>query len=209
MTQIINEIISTVLQILVFTLIPFIFFLLRKDKNLNFFRYIGLYKPTTKSLIYVVFVSLIFLIAAIGITFIDRSIKEVLFSPHTVTGKLRLMGLNATSVTILLIIALFKTSFAEEILFRGFIAKRLISKFGFKIGNVAQSAVFGVLHLLLFSLLIKTTFTALTFILIFSSLAGWIIGFIKDKYANGSIIPGWVAHGLGNTLSYFIIAFIL
>ncbi|MFA7380327.1 MAG: CPBP family intramembrane glutamic endopeptidase [Bacteroidia bacterium] len=209
MTQIINEIISTVLQILVFTLIPFIFFLLRKDKNLNFFRYIGLYKPTTKSLIYVVFVSLIFLIAAIGITFIDNSIKEVLFSPHTVTGKLRLMGLNATSVTILLIIALFKTSFAEEILFRGFIAKRLISKFGFNIGNVAQSAVFGVLHLLLFSLLIKTTFTALTFILIFSSLAGWIIGFIKDKYANGSIIPGWVAHGLGNTLSYFIIAFIL
>jgi len=209
MTQIINEIISTVLQIVVFTLIPFIFFLLRKDKNENFLRYIGLYKPTAKSLIYVVFVSLIFLIAAIGLTFMDGSIKEVLFSPHTVTGKLRLMGLSAISVTILLIIALFKTSFAEEILFRGFIAKRLISKFGFRIGNVVQSAIFGVLHLLLFSLLIKTTFAALTFIFVFSSLAGWIIGFIKEKYANGSIIPGWVAHGLGNTLSYFIIAFIL
>jgi membrane protease YdiL (CAAX protease family) len=209
MTPIINEIISTVLQIIVFTLIPFIFFLLRKDKTLTFFRYIGLTVPTAKSLIYVIFVSLIFLIAAIGLTFIDSSIKEVLFSPHTVTGKLRLMGLNITSVTILLIIALFKTSFAEEILFRGFIAKRLINKFGFKIGNVAQSFVFGVLHLLLFSLLIETTFAALTFIFIFSSLAGWVIGFIKEKHANGSIIPGWVAHGLGNTISYFIIAFIL
>jgi membrane protease YdiL (CAAX protease family) len=209
MTQLINEIISTILQIAVFTLIPFIFFLFRKDKSVTFYRYIGLYKPTTKSVLYVIVVSLIFVIAGIGLTFIDNSIKEALFSPHTVTGKLRLMGLTPISVTILLIIALFKTSFAEEILFRGFIAKRLISKFRFNVGNAAQSAVFGLLHLLLFSLLIKTTFAALAFILILSSFAGWIIGFIKEKYANGSIIPGWIAHGLGNTISYFIIAFIL
>lgn len=209
MTEILNQVISTILQIVVFTLIPFIFFLFRKDKSQTFLRYIGLYKPTTKSIIYVIFVSLVFLIAAIGLTFIDNSIKQVLFSPHTITGKLRLMGLNGTSVTLLLIIALFKTSFAEEIFFRGFIAKRLMNKLGFNIGNLVQSVIFGLLHLFLFSLLIKTTFTALTFIFIFSSLAGWIIGFIKEKYANGSIIPGWVAHGLGNTLSYFIIAFIL
>jgi uncharacterized protein len=117
--------------------------------------------------------------------------------------------LTATSVTLLLIVALFKTSFAEEILFRGFIARRLIHILGFSVGNLIQSLVFGVLHLLLFWLLIKTTLTALIFIFIFSSFAGWTIGFIKEKYAKGSIIPGWVAHGLGNSLSYFIIAFIL
>jgi uncharacterized protein len=209
MTQILNEVISTILQIGVFTLIPFIFFLFRKDKTVTFANYIGLYKPTRKSLFYVIFVSLLFLIAALGITFVDNNIKQLLFSPPTVTGKLRAMGLTATSVTLLLIVALFKTSFAEEILFRGFIARRLIHILGFSVGNLIQSLVFGVLHLLLFWLLIKTTLTALIFIFIFSSFAGWTIGFIKEKYAKGSIIPGWVAHGLGNSLSYFIIAFIL
>jgi membrane protease YdiL (CAAX protease family) len=209
MLQLVNEIISTILQIGLFTLIPFIFFLFRKDKTLTFFRYIGLYKPTAKSLMYVVLVSLIFLIAGIGLTFIDDSIKQAVLSPNSVTGKLRLMGLNATTVAILLIIALFKTSFAEEIIFRGFIAKRLINKLGFKIGNILQAMIFGLIHLLLFWLLTKTTFIPLTFIFIFSSFAGWSIGYIKEKFANGSIIPGWVAHGLGNTLSYFIIAFII
>lgn len=209
MIQLVNEFISTIFQIGLFTLIPFIFFLFRKDKTLKFFRYIGLYKPTTKSLMYVVLTSLIFLIAGIGLIFIDDSIKQAVLSPNSVTGKLRLMGLNATTVTILLIIALFKTSFAEEILFRGFIAKRLINKLGFKIGNILQAIIFGLLHLLLFWLLTKTTFIPLIFIFIFSSFAGWTIGYIKEKFANGSIIPGWVAHGLGNTLSYFIIAFVI
>ena len=67
MIQLVNEIISTILQIGLFTLIPFIFFLFRKDKTLTFFRYIGLYKPTSKSLMYVVLASLIFLIAGIGL----------------------------------------------------------------------------------------------------------------------------------------------
>jgi membrane protease YdiL (CAAX protease family) len=131
------------------------------------------------------------------------------YRQNSVTGKLRLMDLNAISLSILLIIALLKTSFSEEILFRGFIAKQLIHKLGFKTGNFLQATVFGVIHLVLFWLLTKTTFIPLTFILIFSSFAGWVIGYIKEKYANGSIIPGWIAHGLGNTISYFIIAFII
>ena len=209
MMQLVNELISTILQIGVFTVIPFIFFLLRKDKGITFFRYIGLYKPTTKSLIYVVFASLIILIGVVGLIFIDDSIKQAVWSPYSVTGKLRLMGFSATSVIILLIIALFKTSFSEEILFRGFIAKQLINRLGFKTGNILQAVIFGLLHLLLFWLLAKSSFFQLTFIFVFSSFAGWTIGYIKEKFANGSIIPGWIAHGLGNTLSYFIIAFII
>lgn len=209
MQQLLNEIISTIFQIVAFTLIPFIFFLFRKDKAVTFFKYIGLYKPTTKSLMYVVLAALIFLIAGIGLTFIDDSIKQAVLSPNSVTGKLRLIGLSATSIMTLLIIALFKTSFAEEILFRGFIARQLINKLGFKNGNILQATIFGLIHLLLFWLLTKTTIIPLTFIFALSSCAGWIIGYIKEKFANGSIIPGWLAHGLGNTLSYFIIAFII
>jgi membrane protease YdiL (CAAX protease family) len=119
------------------------------------------------------------------------------------------MGLSATTLLILFITALFKTTLAEEILFRGLIGKQLINKFGFKAGNILQALFFGFIHLLLFWVLTKTTIAPLFIIFIFSSLAGWIIGYIKEQHANGSIIPGWVAHGLGNIVSYYILAFVM
>jgi membrane protease YdiL (CAAX protease family) len=207
MTEILSELFSTILQIGVFTLIPFLFFIFRKDKTITFRQYIGLYKPTTKSIVYVLFVSLLFVAVGIGMTFIDSGIKQAVMTPPSITGKLRLMGLNSNTIVILLIIALFKTSFAEEILFRGFIAKQLNKKFNFNIGNILQALIFGIIHLILFWALTKSTLMPLIFIFVLTTFAGWTIGYIKEKYANGSIIPGWIAHGLGNVISYMIIAF--
>jgi membrane protease YdiL (CAAX protease family) len=209
MTQIVTEFISAILQVIAFSIIPFIFFLVRKDKNESFFQYLGLIKATRTSVVYVIGISLIFVLIGIGLTFVNEGWKQATLSPNSITGKIRLMGFSITSVTVLLIIALIKTSFSEEIFFRGFLAKKLIKKFGFKSGNFLQALIFGLVHLLLFGLLTEITFLPLTIILVFSTLAGWMIGFIKVRYANGSIIPGWVAHGLGNTISYAIIAYIL
>lgn len=209
MIQVVNELISTIVQIGLFTLIPFIFYKFRKEKSVTFLKYIGIYKPPTKSLLYVTFVSLLFLFLGIGLMYFDEDFKQTALSPNSVTGKLRMMGLSGSTITILLITALFKTSLSEEILFRGFIAKRLIDSLGFDKGNILQALIFGLLHLLLFMFLTKTTFFSLTLILILSSFAGWTIGYVKEKYANESIIPGWLAHGIGNTTSYFLIAFIL
>jgi uncharacterized protein len=209
MIEIFSEIFSTILQIGFFTLIPFIFFHLRKDKSIAFRQYIGLYKPTTKSVIYVLFVGFLFVAVGIGMTLIDNGIKQAVVTPPSITGKLRLMGLKTDTILILLIIALFKTSFAEEIFFRGFIAKQLIRKFNFNIGNILQALIFGIIHLILFWVLTKTTLLPLIFIFILTTIAGWTIGYIKEKYANGSIVPGWIAHGIGNVISYTIIAFVL
>jgi membrane protease YdiL (CAAX protease family) len=209
MTTILNEFISGVLQLIAFTIIPYIFFLFRKDKNVSFFKYIGLTKPTAKSMVYAIGVSLFFVVVGIGLIFIDEGWKQAVLLPNSVTGKIRLMGFNATSVSVLLINALIKTSLWEELFFRGFLAKRLINKFGFKTGNILQAVIFGAVHLALFGLLSSITFLPLMIIFGFSTLAGWSIGFIKEKYANGSIFPGWLAHGLGNTVSYSIIAFII
>lgn len=209
MTLVLFEFISACAQILLFTLVPFIFFLFRKDKSVTFFKYIGLVRPSQKSITYVIGGSLLFVLAGIGVIFVDEGFKQAVFSPNSVTGKLRMMGLSGSSVAILLIIALLKTSFSEEILFRGFISKQLINKLGFTTGNLLQSAIFGLIHVLLFWILAKSGLISLLFIFLFSSFAGWTIAYIKEKYANGSIIPGWIAHGLGNTLSYSIIVFIL
>jgi len=209
MTALTNHVISAILQVLAFTLIPFIFYLFRKDKTISFFKYIGLYKPSGKSIVYVLLIVILFLVAGVGLAVIDDGIRAMLLSPNSVTGQLRLMGLSATTILVLLIIALIKTSLAEEILFRGFIARQLIARLGFKTGNVLQATLFGLIHLILFWALTKSSLIPLLFIFVFSTMAGLTIGYIKVKHANGSIVPGWVAHGVGNMLSYYIIAFVI
>ncbi len=209
MNQLVNEFFSTTIQVALFTLIPFIFFLLRKDKSITFLKYIGLFRPTTKSISYVILISLFFLLGGLGMIFLDESIKQAVLAPPSVTGILHQMGLNGTSIIVLLLVAIFKTALAEEILFRGFIAKQLTNKLGFKTANLIQATIFGIIHLLLFWTLIKTTLIFHLFTFFFSFVAGWTIGYIKENYANGSIIPGWIAHALGNTLSYTIIAFVI
>jgi uncharacterized protein len=209
MAQILMEFISAILQLIAFSLIPFIFFLFRKDKSVTFFKYVGLINPTKKSLLYVIAVALFFVITGIGLVFINEGWKQAALLPNSVTGKIRLMGFNLASITALLLISLIKTSLSEEILFRGFLAKILMSRFGFKLGNIFQAIVFGLTHVFLFGFLTKVTFLPIILIFIFSSLAGWAIGFINERYANGSIIPGWVAHGIGNIISYATIAFLI
>lgn len=209
MNQLVNEIISTTIQVALFTLIPFVFFLFRKDKNITFLNYIGLFTPTKKSVSYVLLASTFFLVGGLGIVFLDESIRQAVLSPPSVTGIIRTMGFNGTSIIFLLIVAIFKTALAEEILFRGFLAKQLSIRFGFRTGNIIQATIFGVIHLLLFWTLTETTIIFLLFSFLFSFIAGWTIGYIKEKYANGSIIPGWIAHAMGNTLSYIIIAFVI
>lgn len=209
MAEIINAIISTVLQLAVFTLIPFIFFLFRKNKSIKFFEYIGFYKPTGHSVILVIITAIVLVITGVSLIIYNEGMREIILAPKSVTGMIRGLGFNFTSVIVLLITALIKTSLSEEIFFRGFIAKRLIVLFGFSAGNILQAAIFGAVHLFLFWKIMNAELFFLVFIFIFSTLAGWIIGLIKEKYANGSIIPGWIAHGLGNTISYTVIAYII
>jgi len=209
MAQTINEFISAIFQVVVLTLAPFIFYLFRKDKSQAFFKYIGLYKPTAKAMMYVLAPLLLIAVMGMGLVFINDGFRQAALSPDSVTGRIRSMGFSANSVVALLIMALIKTSLSEEIFFRGFLAKRLINKLGFKTGNFLQAAIFGLMHVLLFGLIATTAFLPLTIIFVFTSFAGWAIGYVNEKYANGSIIPGWIAHGLGNTISYFIIAFVI
>lgn len=50
---------------------------------------------------------------------------------------------------------------------------------------------------------------AIILIFLFSSLMGWLIGYANEKKSNGSIITGWICHGMGNLVSYIVIAYII
>lgn len=203
-----NEFLSVILQVGLFTLIPFIFFLFRKDKSVSFSKYIGFYKPTSRSIYYSVITVAVLVTGTVGVIYVDEDLRGLMMDPNSISGKLRLMGLHADTIVILLLTAVFKTAMAEEILFRGLLAKRLISGLGFNGGNLLQALIFGLIHLLLFWKLVGAAGFPLIFIFVFSTFAGWMIGLVNEKIGNGSIIPGWVAHGLGNLLSYTIFAFL-
>lgn len=204
-----SEIISTAVQIAVFLLIPFLFFLFRTDKTVSFARYLGLYAATRRSSGVGLLISLLFLAVGVGLVFTHADARQHLTGPGTVAHRLQTIGLNGTSVGLILLIALLKTSFAEEVFFRGFLAKRLIRRFGFRTGNLVQGLIFGMVHLVLFALMGSIPLVPLVIIFLLTTWIGWSLGVVNERYAAGSIVPGWIAHGAGNCLSYFILAFII
>jgi membrane protease YdiL (CAAX protease family) len=204
-----SEILSAIFQILVVVLIPFLFYVVKYKTLRGFLNYIGL-KPTTRKAVYLSFIAMLaVLAAALGIVVVHYDVKEALTSQYSVGGKLKLMGRTPESVTLLLMIALFRTSLSEEIFFRGFIAKRLINRLGFQWGNVVQAAIFGFLHLIMMFMLSRLNAASLIYAFVMPAVAGYIICYINEKTGKGSIFPGWIAHGLGNVISYYLLAFVL
>ncbi len=76
MGQIFSDLISAILQIIAFTLIPFMFYLFRKDKYIDFSKYIGFTKPTRKSIVYSLGVALLILFIGIIGVFLSEGFKE-------------------------------------------------------------------------------------------------------------------------------------
>lgn len=199
---------SSAIQLLVLAGVPFLVYLITHRRVRGFLHYIGLYRPEARSFWMATGVALVATVLVLGM-FSLAGLREVMTGPGTVSGRLREMGPSAETVVHLLLYAWVQTALAEEILFRGFIARRLIAWLGFGIGNAVQAVLFGGLHLLLFAALAGQAFTALRVaaLLVVPALYGWLLGYLKERAGNGSILPGWWAHGLGNTLSYLVVAF--
>lgn len=207
--MILSELFSSILQLIVFSLIPLSVYLIQNRKFAGFRQYIGLYGTTRPAIGWSLLVALLFLAGGVGLAALNADLLAVMHNPQTMTGKFREMGPGPTAYLLILLTAWIKTSLAEEIFFRGFLAKRLMNSLGYLRGNVLQAIIFGLVHLLLFWVLIPAEPFALAFIFAFSTTAGFLIGWIKEKVGNGSIVPGWIAHGLGNTISYTIVGFLL
>lgn len=203
-----NEVIGAVLQIAVFMLIPFIFYAIKYRKTTGFFDFIGLKKSTARANGLAVLACLIFVLPLLLLTHFDAEFRAIMLDPNSITGKFREMGFGLHSVSILLVIALFKTSFAEEVLFRGFIAKRLISVAGFVKGNLLQAFIFGILHTALFAS-ITSNILFLIIIFIMPSVGAYVSVYLNEKLANGSIIPGWISHALANVTAYGLVGFVM
>ena len=81
------------------------------------------------------------------------------------------------------------------------------AKFGFAAGNLIQSILFGLMHGVMFCNAAGPVKAVL--ITLFTGSIGWLMGFINEKKAGGSILPGWCIHALANIFSGVCSAFLL
>jgi len=205
-----DELITSIVQLLVFSLIPFVVYLVGRKSARGFLRDIGFYRPERRTVLLALLVSVALFAIMWGAFFVTDSV-ELLQDEASVAGRLRAAGLSLDTALALIVIAWIKTSLSEEILFRGFAAKRLIRRLGFQAGNILQALIFGVIHGLLIALVPDNPIAGwkIALIVALTGAAGWIIGWIKERRGNGSIIPGWIAHAVGNTIAYSVVAFAL
>lgn len=201
MTNFSSQAISAVLQIAVFLLIPFIWWLATARKTQSFFGWLGWTRPVVAqpAKLAMIIAGTIILFTGLGVVFIPY-IDQTARSPLTGLG---FAGLGAA-----IVYAVAQTAFAEESLFRGFILKRVAARFGFWAGNIVQAVLFGLAHMVPLFLLGTPLLVSIgTFF--YSGLLGLIMGWFNERMAGGSIVPGWILHAIANLLSAFITLFIL
>lgn len=193
---------GSIIQVAIFAFIPFIWWLITARKKMNFFSWIGLKKIDKenrgKTTIWTVVVAALFLVLSV---FILSSLKGVEMATSEFAG----LGIKA--IPTVLIYAICKTALAEEIVFRGFLLKRIANKFGFAAGNLIQAIIFGVMHGIMFFSAVDPV--KATLITVFTGAIGWAMGFINEKKAGGSLIPGWTIHACANIFSGLCAAFTL
>ncbi|MEX1118579.1 MAG: CPBP family intramembrane glutamic endopeptidase [Terrimicrobiaceae bacterium] len=193
-TSILSMALSALVQLLLFTSIPALVYLIYHK---GFLDYIGLRRPKASSVLLAFGFAAVFVgVTLLGNRFVP-GVRETSEATETLAKVFGPDGFSFSALLTLSVMALVKTSLAEEILFRGFIGKRLMARFGFQWGNLLQSLIFGLAHLGYFYGM-NYGISAQIFFSLYAFFAAWIIGWLNERFGNGSIVPGWVMHGTIN-----------
>lgn len=181
-------------QVALFTLIPFVCWLLIARKNAKFFSWLGVKKIKAKDMKkWWLSVLLIFFVCLI-----TGELAVSMRGPMAAADS-QYAGMGAAAIPSILAYAFIQTALSEEILFRGFLLKRLAAIFGFKLGNLIQAAIFGTVHLLM--VWGQAGFLPGLVIVVYPMIPAVLFAWINEKMSDGSILPSWLLHGLLNTVT--------
>lgn len=192
---------NSIVQLVLFSVIPLSWWLIKVRKKEGFFHWIGLKKPVlerNKKQFYLIFL-------LVSVLFLATSFIVPLLVQTNDLATSQFEGKNVSTFIGILIYSFIQTGLSEEILFRGFLGKRLISKFGFTIGNLAQAILFGGLHgLLVFS---STGLVETILVMFYTGSIGFVMGWMNEKKAGGSIVPSWLLHSISNLSMALLLLF--
>ena len=139
----INEFFGALVQVLLFSLIPLIFWLIFVRRKQNFFKWIGIKKIKHEGKWWGTACAILF---ATGL-YIGLTSFAIRFLPEGVTtAGSDFAGKGFAAFPAVLAYGFIRTGLSEEIVFRGFLLKRFGAKFGFITGNIIQAILFGMMH---------------------------------------------------------------
>ena len=179
-------------------------------KKEGFFRWIGFFKPQLNSELWVLllFAILYYFFYNFDFTqFVDSKTLAYIENSSSVSAN-AFAGIGAAAILPALIENFIANGIAEEILYRGFLCKRLCKKAGVVQGIIIQAVLFGLMHNILYVLAgldVGLWYHTLTFI--FTGIGALLLGWLNEKIFNGSIIPSILLHGAGNFIASMLVAF--
>ncbi len=185
MVSLIQQMTNALIQIVLFMLLPFIWWFVTARRKSSFLDWIG-FKPLKdtgnhKMWLWIFIGLLSFTIFSYLVLYtIVKDLK---------TATSSFSGLGFQALPAVLIYSLFQTSLPEELLFRGFLLKRFSVRLPFGVANTIQAALFGLLHGLMFITEVSWLQT-LVIILCTGGIAAYL-GFVNEKKSGGSILASW------------------
>ena len=198
MSLFLEELAGAVFQLLIFSIIPFAWWLITARKKESYFKWIGIKKMVHEKRIGNTL--LITVLAVAGYTVLTTLCIKMVSDGITTAGS-QFAGKGMIAIPAALIYGYIRTGLSEEIVFRGFLLKRMMSKFGFEAGNLLQAILFGLMHGLPFGLAMHNI-TVTVLLTILPGAFGWFQGWLNEKRCGGSIVSSWLLHGTMN----FIVA---
>ena len=203
MVHLVQQMTNALIQIVLFMLLPFIWWFVTARRKSSFLDWIG-FKPLKdtghhKMWLWIFLGLLSFTIFSYLVLY--TIVKDL----KTATSSFSGLGLQALPAV--LIYSLFQTSLPEELLFRGFLLKRFSVRLPFGVANTIQAALFGLLHGLMFITEVSWLQT-LVIILCTGGIAAYL-GFVNEKKSGGSILASWIMHALANVITGMLSAFLL
>ncbi|WP_374018320.1 CPBP family intramembrane glutamic endopeptidase [Paenibacillus thiaminolyticus] len=186
--------VSAVLQVGLFTVIPFAWWLVTARRHQSFLSWLGLKKPVIerKKRFYLQLLSIILL-------FTPTMLLLYVLVDSSDAAVSQFSGQGVSVLVPVFFYSFIQTGLSEEIVFRGFLCKRLSAKVGFSNGNIVQASLFGLIHGALFYS--SVSLYAAIALAIATGGMGWLMGWINEKKAGGSILPSWFIHGCANLAS--------
>ncbi len=212
MQLILSSIITTVLNLILFSAIPFLWWFFRHRKEISFFRWLGFIRPHLKSSWWVLFLFAVLYAFFYNFdfsVFIDPETLAYLENSGSVATNVY-AGLGFAAILPALIENFLANGLCEEIFYRGFLCKRLCSKLGTVNGLILQAVLFGLMHNAVYlaaGLQVGIAYHILLFL--FTGTGALLLGWLNEKIYNGSILPSILLHGAGNFINTMLVAFSL
>lgn len=210
MSLLLSSLSTVAVNLIVFSAVPFLWWFFRHRREDGFFHWLGFVRPRLSAPWWALALFLALYAFFYNFDFtslVPAATLEAVEGSSAVAAN-AYAGLGAAAILPALLENFIGNGVAEEILYRGFLCKRLCARLGLTPGIVLQAVLFGLMHNVLFLLAglpVGLWYHALTFL--FTGMGALLLGLLNERLCGGSILPGILLHGAGNFLSTMLVAF--